>query len=712
MVSFFGLKIGGDKKRKSSKDAGIPTPQARKQHDQSSSSEGELAGKNRGRKESNAGSISYGPRPGTSHSPKTVVSKVGASPYISDARSLAASTSVLPQSAEFCDSSPSSLKQHASNPSFGTRWDDSSTSDLPPPLPHPHLGTHWNNNSAPALPPPVPVRSSARPGSSESQKKWIDPLDMHNVKGPLPTLEPASKSVSSAPKSPLGKYELNLNLPSDSCSLFKNTDDGSELPEPLHIKKQGLSPSLIESQKRSQSPRKPPSPPQSIKATEDVEGLTLGRPVIPGNLDLRPSSRGSHRNVPISLKELRDADDMSYWGPTSIPSPSSTPRVSEEKFSGISMNQWGEPVVQNVAARRDTFTRDAPRRRSLEMKVEEDCEKPTSPQRPKTSGERRPQRSERPPPLNLSPRPSTQEWFAPRTAPFTKGQRPQTPTNAGLRRPERVGPPAAAVGALGRPTRPDTSGVRRPPPEEYAYPPGRLSEDNSDSERPMSPDSPLLPLTGPLSGSPRIMPMESKLAPPPRTARSQLRIDTPIQDSASLKDDLNPPDFVSPPKRNNRNVPTPDSADWPLPSPTISSFDLSLRAESPFEPPSMPAVRAESPFGSRLPGSCRAGSPFGLGTFNRPWTPSNDSFSRPWTPTNERSFSRPGTPTGPWTPTNGPLRREVRAPPKRSETVPVSSPRQGSDMSPRTLPVRAATVDDRGLRSPAIVGDDFGGGFI
>ncbi|RYP44753.1 hypothetical protein DL769_011496 [Monosporascus sp. CRB-8-3] len=79
-----------------------------------------------------------------------------------------------------------------------------------------------------------------------------------------------------------------------------------------------------------------------------------------------------------------------------------------------------------------------------------------------------------------------------------------------------------------------------------------------------------------------------------------------------------------------------------------------------------------------------------------------------------RSFSRP------WTPTREPLRFEITTPATAAAAAmttatPASrtaSPRR--EHSPRRPPPRSPplAVMDRGLRSPGIVGDDFGGGFI
>ncbi|KAI1379926.1 hypothetical protein F4677DRAFT_299110 [Hypoxylon crocopeplum] len=673
MVSFFGFKIGGEKKKKPANEVEASPTQLRRKNENGVLGEGQFIRKEGG-KPTNFGNVYSVSRPDTSHSYKIKATRTKPSPYSSNAAHMAAMSM-----SELSKPNYSSMKHAASNP---------------------NLGNSWYNSSTPDLIPPVPLRNPSRPATPTKQQNWISPLEMHSTKGPVPP-------VASAPKSPLGQYQRNPDFASQPASFLGADIDGTKAPMPLRIRRPSPAPQPTErSQPRNQSPKKPPSPPQSIRTSEDTDDPVLGRPA-PRDDIFRPSSRGSLRNMPTTLKEVQNAWDMWEYGPTSIPSPISTPRGSEEETSSGMSNIWGEPIIRTVGARRDTLTSIAPLRRSLEMKVEEleksYVETPVF-QRPKTSNGPQARRPMRPPPLKIDTRPRTPDragTYPP--APFMMNQRPQTPTGESSYRHarDRSGRPPAAVGAhgrSGRPGKPNTRGVHRPAVDEYEIQlqpqpqSHRVSQGSSNYDRPPSPDSPLMPLTGPLA-SPRFNPIESQLAPPPLkgAARFRTREPSPLRESPTPRDINSPSEDLTAPRLGYRNVPTPDSSDWPLPSPTASSFDTtahSLRADSPAlqTPPRV------------LPGVARAESPFGFRSFN---------FSRPMTPTLDQV----------------PLRREIvmpPRPPRRSETVPVSPGYRDPDpdVSPSPgapPPPRANTVTDRvgrGLRSPAIVGDDFGGGFI
>ncbi|KAI0835477.1 hypothetical protein F5Y06DRAFT_276366 [Hypoxylon sp. FL0890] len=689
MVSFFGFKIGGEKKKKT--DVESSPAQVRRKLDQSPVDDDEFPIRRVGQNVPPGGNVYSVTQPDTLNSCKITATRARASPYDSETAQLGAMSM-----SELSQPNHPNLKQYASNPTLGTnRYNSSATDPIPP----------------------VPVRNPSRPATPVKQEpppqNWMNPLEMHSTKGSTPF----TATMLSAPKSPLAQFEHTLEIPSESAAPLPNED---EVPMPLRIRRPSPSPQPAEPPKRTQSPNKPPSPPQSIRGVEN-QSPVLGRPSFSRDEVFRPSSRGSLRNMPTTLKEVQNMQDIPNYGPASIPSPISTPRGSEEKATNNLMNLWGEPVIRQVGARRDTLTSTAPRRMSLEMKVEElsRLRIEDSGQRPKTSNGPGPQTHPlmRPPPLNLDRRPRTPDragTYPP--APFKMDQRPQTPTGGGSRGHvrDRNGPPPAAVGAHGRPGRPNTKNVRRPAVDEYAIQPQsqppsrRVSLDSSGYDRPPSPDSPLLPQTGPLA-SPRFPPIDSQLAPPP--LQGGVRSNLQQVETFLLEDE--PDEQLEPPRLGHRNVPTPDPSDWPLPSPTASSFDASqsFRPESPFI---YGGFRAESPFSgaeSPLPTpprvlpqgvAARSESPFGFRSFN---------FSRPMTPTLEQPPLRRDNMTG----------TGMQPPyvPKRSETVPVSPKFRDMESSPspgRLPPPRANTVTStnmgRGLRSPAIVGDDFGGGFI
>ncbi|KAI2472226.1 hypothetical protein F4781DRAFT_420113 [Annulohypoxylon bovei var. microspora] len=665
MVSFFGFRIGGgDKKKKLANEADASSNQLRRKHEQDA-----LLGKQDGK---NAPDRTAYPasRPDTSYTGKVTASRTKASPYGSGNGGVGAMSL-----SELTESFHPNLKQWASNPNMGSNRFNASTSDL-------------------ASVPPVPIRNPSRPATPvKQQPTWMNPLDMHSTRGP-------TLAALSASRSPLEQLGLKLDIPKGEAPTSR--DDESPKPlVPLRIRKPSHTPQTVEPPNMCQSPRKPPSPPQSVKDM-DRQSPVRGRPAFNDEM-FRPSSRGSQRNVTTNLKAVQNAWDMPSYGPTSIPSPVSTPRGSEEKATGNMMNLWCEPVIQSVEARRDTMTSITHHKMSMEIKLE-DLEKMFADepiQLPRTFGSQARQLV-RPPPLNLDPRPRTPDragTYPP--APFMMDHRPHTPTGESSRRPmrDRNGPPPSAFGAQGRPSRPNTKNVRRPAVDEYVIQPQSQPQSrrvSQDSSRPTSPDSPLLPQYGPLA-SPRFLPIDAQLAPPPLKAgaRSNLHIQTFALDDDDMDDQLMAPCM------GHRNAPTPDSSQWPMPSPTASSFEgtPSYRAESPF-------MRADSPLETPprvLPQGVvgRSESPFGFRSFN---------FSRPMTPTLEQPpLRRDETPL---------MGRFPRYPPKRSETVPVSPGFRDYESSPspaRLPPPRANTVTvnvGHGLRSPAIVGDDFGGGFI
>ncbi|KAI0894004.1 hypothetical protein F4806DRAFT_127349 [Annulohypoxylon nitens] len=664
MVSFFGFKIGGgDKKKKLANEADASSAQLRRKHEQEA-----VAGKQNVRA-APEGTVYAVSRPDTSHTCKITATRPGASPYGSKGGVAAMSMS------ELTDSIHPNLRQWVSNPNLGANRFNASTSDL-------------------AAVPPVPVRNPSRPATPVQQKPtWMNPLDMHSTRGP-------TLAALSASKSPLEQFGLKLEIPNDQSPVQRD-DESPKALSPLRVTRSN--PQIVESPKSCQSPQKPPSPPQSVKDMGNYSPIR-GPPSFKDDM-FRPPSRGSQRNVTTNLREVRNAWDMPSYGPASIPSPVSTPRGSEETPTNNPTNLWCEPVIRSVAARRDTMTSMTHHKVSLQVKLE-DLEKafmdePEQMEPPQMSASQLRQ-FVRPPPLNLDPRPRTPDragTYPP--SPFMRDHRPQTPTGDNSRGPvrDRAGPPPGAIGARGRPGRPNTKNVRRPAADEYVIQPSSQPQSrrvSQDSSRPTSPDSPLLPQSGPLA-SPRFLPIDSQLAPPPlKGARSNLHIATFALDDDELDEPLTAP------RLGNRNAPTPDSSQWPNTSPTESSFEgaLSYRAESPF-------VRNDSPLETPprvLPQGVvgRSESPFGFRSFN---------FSRPMTPTLEQPPLRRDD-----TPPTG--RVPPRYPPKRSETVPVSPGYRDYESSPspgRPPPPRANTVAvnvGHGLRSPAIVGDDFGGGFI
>jgi hypothetical protein len=564
---------------------------------------------------------------------------------------------------------PPSLRHHASNPSLGRRWKTDSTTSL-------------------SLAPPPSFHPMARPSTSDNRsEKRVDPLDVHFTGELLKSTSRPPLSVSlntqnggslsapasAVPRSPLGQYELKLDLPSDVSTFadFGKFTEAAQAPPPLRIKKQASTRTLVEPQTTSQFPRKPPSPPQSIDDREVVESPVPETTKLPV-AEARQLSAASHRSIPSGFQELENA--ISSFGPTALPSPSTTPRASGEEPSTTVISHRSaspaiesgkiQPIIQNVRAKRDTLTITPQRRRSLQMKIEAaeggNLTNPPNPlwvspvERPKTSNSGRP--FERPPQLNLDTgiRLSTADRNGPRSAPFLLNPtRSLTPTsgNSPLRL-EIEARGSSNLSTLGNQTYDLCS--------ELDSPTGSSIYNDDEFDFPPSPESPgpLLPLTGPLA-SPRFPPSSQSHSPHPGTFKFP---QTGKRDST-----IAPP---IPPRSLRRNPPTPDSACWPLPSPTVPSPDRAaispspadsrLRSESesesisaykPLEPPRIPAARpgAESPT---------------MRSFSRPWTPTTTPGDFIAPSLRRAETARPLTPSV----TEGEIVGGLRPPP-RSATV-------------------------------------------
>ncbi|KAI5924502.1 hypothetical protein F4810DRAFT_700618 [Camillea tinctor] len=619
MVSFFGLKFG-EKKQKSAevevsgkgigKESGKESVTQECTYDNRESfiDEKDLLA---------ACGVSY-PENSASESSgqNNVTGTLNAMPYGPGAQNVAVlSMTDLPSPHKFRDSSYAGLRQHSSNPNLGRSFANGSSTIL-------------------ALGPPAPISSGSRPGTPKREKPKISPLDTKSLGSATPT---TPRSLSSLPNSPPDQYQPNLNAASDATSLAGKLGP-EDVPEPLRIKRP-MPPKVpgTPSSTRTQSPLRGPSSPASDYALEDS---ALEPPAIPYKSEARPSSRSSNRTAPSGLKAVQNASDLPTHDETFL---SDRPPLHR-------MNT-GEPVIQNVRGKWGTVrVRPAPRN-GIEM--------PTPPQRSQTADNRQFDRFQ-PPPMDLDKRPDTPEWKGPWKIPYTAPQRSASPATFGSPGSSRSGTPVAAVGAIGRPMKPEFGPVRKPTLDDYAAHHESSDDDDddddeSDYEAPESPDSPLIPLTGPLA-SPYFPPLDSQPAQPQQSLnningsvnimQSPLRSASPVELNSAPQDDDNnstskprKPPFV-PSLTVGRNPPTPDSTEWPLlaspVSPSESESQYSQPEASPLAPPPrMPFARCEPP--------------------SSPKSPSSRSFSRPWTPNGDNNMAssrRPGTP-------------------KRSETAPV-----------------------------------------
>ncbi|KAI1634749.1 hypothetical protein F4809DRAFT_665125 [Biscogniauxia mediterranea] len=648
MVSFFGLKFG-EKKQKpaevevSGKGIGKEsvTQQCTYDNRESFIDEKDLLG---------ACGVSYPENSASEASGQNnVTATLKVSPYGPGSQNVAVlSMTDLPSPHKFRDSSYASLRQHSSNPNLGKSFANRSSTNM-------------------ALGPPAPISSGSRPGTPKREKPKISPLDTKSLGSATPS---TPRSLSSLPNSPPDQYQTNPNAASDATSLAGKLDP-EDVPEPLRIRRP-MPPKVpgTPSSTRTHSPLRGPSSPQSDHALEDSG---LEPPAIPFKSEARPSSRSSSRTAPSGLKAVQNASDLPPHDETFLSDRPPLPRMNT-----------GEPVIQNVRGKWGTVkVRPAPRN-GIEM--------PTPPQRSHTADNRQFDRFQ-PPPMDFDKRPDTPEFKGPWSIPYTAPQRSQSPATFGSRSPSRSGTPVAAVGAHGRPTRPEIGPVRKPTLDDYACHHESSDDDDddeSDYEIPESPDSPLIPLTGPLA-SPYFPPLDTQPVQqqPPNNGsvtimQSPVCSASPVELNSAPQDDLNSSNnnddgkprksaFV-PPLVVGRNPPTPDSTEWPLLASPVSPSSESQHSQpsSPLAPPPrMPFSRCESPK-----------------------SPSARSFSRPWTPTGG----------------DGTARRHVPgAAPKRSETAPV--PHQVGGVGMRHPPPRAATFNTpRGVlhspQSAAIIGGD------
>ncbi|KAI0120731.1 hypothetical protein BJ170DRAFT_715431 [Xylariales sp. AK1849] len=610
MVSLFGLKFGGrgdkNKKRRATEKSASKRGQI---FDGSELGEGQAFGSHAVYGGSYSASVSSLARPGSSRSHRLAPDRRSRHFYASDTRSLATSSMVdLSRPDRSLEPSLMESKPTASNPHLGMRWNNGSTSTLGAP---PVLGS--------------------RPSTPVNQKPRVTPLDIQ-----------ISKAQSSAP---IVKSPLSQGVPSshagDDVFLIPNLEDSHPLPRPLQIRKQTPSPAPP----LRSAARNPPSPPRSIKSSEETDSMhLLQRPVLPAiGAEARPSSRSSLRPVPTQF------DDITF-GHTPIPSPPlSLPRASDESSNRASMNAWGQPVIQNVRAKRETMTVSASRRRSLEKMIDhlEHSLIAINGQRPTTSSNPRHTKAECPTPMNLDLRPSTPERSEPRSAPFGMPQGAVSPRGGSSMTQSRIGPRAAFVDVPRRPMRPNMDTVPRPAADGYACSLGHPSEDNilvqsfedsifgcqseddildrqsedssiynSNLDSPSSPGSPVIPLTGPLA-SPRFPPpAEASCQALPKELNSDFRF--PGQ-SASLADAPKPQGETVEPTMITV-TPLYESVNWPLPASGINAP----------EAPSLLPARPQSPF-------C-------VPSFSRPWTPTN---LRPGTPVKTTELTMPTGLRGP-----------------------------------------------------------------
>ncbi|KAI3531712.1 hypothetical protein CABS01_16274 [Colletotrichum abscissum] len=595
MVSFFGLKLGADKKKKPAEKAEMK-PQWKK-IDQNTLGQGQFFGKDLDRP-----ILINGSRPGTAMSNKSFAANFRHpnAPYLNGG-----SSSLVDLGAP----GVKGIRPVGSEANLNMRWNNTSVTSL-------------NNIASP----PIITGgngSGSRPGTPNSAraKAWVNPLDVHFARdgagprsdgalSPAPSAAPSgyhspnnisplpTPTAANAPRSPLGQFEFNLN-PSESSKDDKLT------PAPL-------------------SPNKAlPSPPQSINGS-----------LPPLRTDLRPKT---------AVTAVREAHRPR---PAALPSPTaSAGRSSDEDHF------YPRPIIQNVAAKRDTLTITTPRRQSFSMDIDNDptgldfgmAERgrtlerespiipisPVIPVSPPPRSARRP----RPPEMKILPEP-------PRSAGLPPPRPQQVPYEGPLRSPARPlddWPPArqrqdSDAREMVSPTR-DGERVQYDSRERQG-PELRERKDSGGRSRDDLP-SPPQGYLGPPPTSRRVAPGEGErnygVTPanrrqPPPPVELQRKASNPQQYQPPSWDDrdVHHGNFAMvSPRMQSPQPPTPNSlipeasndANWPLPSPLASPTFGSQRPQTPKEkaeaqqmspPPVLPPPRergdARRPdFGLRAP---------------------------------------------------------------------------------------------------------------
>ncbi|KZL71767.1 hypothetical protein CI238_02490 [Colletotrichum incanum] len=576
MVSFFGLKLGADKKKKAEK-ALEQKPQWKK-IDQNLLGEGQFFGKDLDRP-----ILINGSRPGTAMSNKSFAAhfRQPNAPYLNGG-----SSSLVDLGAPGANKG---IRPVGSEANLNMRWNNSSVTSL-------------QNIASPPI-----ITGGSRPGSrpgtpnSAGRKVWVNPLDVHFARdnagsrsdgalSPAPSAAPSgyhsstslsplpTPTVANAPRSPLGQFEFNLS-PSDTPKDDKLT------PAPL-------------------SPTKAyPSPPQSVNGS-----------LPPLRTDFKPKT---------AVSTVREAHRP---GPAALPSPTaSTGRCSDEE-----QHFYPRPIIQDVAAKRDTLTIVTPRRQSFSMDIDEDPtgldfgtreqQSPTIPSSPPPRSARRPC----PPEMKSLPQP-------PRVAGLPPPRPQQVPYEGPLRSPAR--PPDDWFNArqrMGSDARERTNFEPRErmnsdarersnfDSRERPVPEGRERKDSDGRTRDDRP-SPPQGYLGPPPTSRRVAPGEGERSygitpanrrqpPPPvelqrKASNPQFRPpgwdDRDVQHGnfAMISPRMQPPQPATP----NSLIPEPSSdANWPLPSPLASpTFGTGHR-------PHTPSERSE---GQMSPGPVLSGTP-------------------------------------------------------------------------------------------------------
>ncbi|KAK3298665.1 uncharacterized protein B0H64DRAFT_316431 [Chaetomium fimeti] len=320
MVSFFGLNIGGKKKKPDEKPAQEKQPQQWKRIDQNALGEGQFFGQNANQPGVVNGSIRSVSRTGTPQPTRSA-----SSPYANrDTHNMAvASMADLTTSGPVRSGGQASvlLRPHASEANIRTRFGTNNGSSASLAGPAPGFGARFgaNNGSSTSLAGPGPGFGS-RPGTASGKAKpWVNPLDVH-----------FARDAPSGPPTPKSPYADSIQLPQtpttdngDTGSVFGEEADDMVDAVMASVKKREqeekaakrrekelerrretarLDMERLERQKSTESTltaRGPSAPHSPLEPQQKpFEELALQGPVFRGDMDSRPSSRHGPAQAP------------------------------------------------------------------------------------------------------------------------------------------------------------------------------------------------------------------------------------------------------------------------------------------------------------------------------------------------------------------------------------------------------------------------------
>ncbi|KAH7316835.1 hypothetical protein B0I35DRAFT_409981 [Stachybotrys elegans] len=343
MVSLFGLKLGGDRKKSLSKASKPAEP--KKRIDQNTLGEGQYFGRDLPRPQP------LGTRPGTSASSRGPV--MWNAPYAGPI----GATSMVDLSMPAPGRKESFNSLRAPNPSGITYFSNGSGISLALPPPPSMLGIR----------PGTPTRPGT-PGSRT--KEWRSPGSRPQTRARRSEEQdrPLATGFDADDIDPLTK-------PSDTITRVESFSDNTDVPgTPLKPRpaRSGSAKSVLtylelanrdgrasssttressnERERPSISSTGYPSPPKSYSALSFHDEPRLSR---------------TNSHAPSNLRRVDTAER-----PPSPPSSAELPAAASPD-SRISDEQWNGPVIRNVQAKRDTLTYHPPKRRSFTMEVQQ-----------------------------------------------------------------------------------------------------------------------------------------------------------------------------------------------------------------------------------------------------------------------------------------------------------------------------------------------------